>query len=426
MDLRCLAALAAGLLTQPLTTHAEEASADATVSAYFARACADKHEHIAVYTPDTGSLIDITTGSTAGAAAWDRLKFRQLCGRPRLDIYHCHTTDDVLSRFPSGGKNGAPGDFGTAAEMEFACAAMAATSEQPMASLVHGLVTQRGEIVAYGFTHSILERIHDQGAAFGRMLEMGAAREDLKRAEADAETAFDNFNARHFDSFVAFAAKTCPSGDIEHCAGLTVERFASSLPPDDWRFIHVAAAADSPVETVSAPADRDRGLTDTLERIKKEAAAGTSGDRASADQMPALARSLSELDDLVGAQQAKAAVAELTPATLGIFIADGKAIVSVCAESVDGLLPCGASRTRIARLAASCEIKTGILDQDKYPDARYAYPAAKDRSLLLFKTNPRSGMNEHFDLTLPGEPTPQMIVMTLCGALPFGGPSFGQ
>jgi hypothetical protein len=65
-----------------------------------------------------------------------------------------------------------------------------------------------------------------------------------------------------------------------------------------------------------------------------------------------------------------------------------------------------------------------ILDQDKHPQVRYLYPVARDRSLLLFKRNPKSGLNEQFNLTTMGEPTPELIGFVLCGRAPFGLPGF--
>ena len=422
------AAFAAAFLMQPLVANAEDTTADAVARTYFARACADHRERVAVYAPDIASLSDITTGATGSAASWDSFRFERLCAHRELRVYHCHTTEDVLSKFPSGSKDAGPGDFGTAAEMEFTCAKVAAVNGHPVASLVHGLVTQRGEVVNYGFTRPTLDRIHEQGRSFGRMLKDAAAKEDLARVEAEAQASFNRFNAEEFDSFIAFAIEVCPNGDIEHCSGLTVERFASALPRDDWRFIRVADAIPaSPAGTESA--DRDQRISEILDRIKAQTVAAGSSGPASADRWPSLARSLSELDGVLGVASARAQgkFAELTPETLGAFIADGRAMVSICAESADGLLPCERSKARMNRLAAACDrVKIGVLDQDKYPQARYIFPVARDRSLLLFKTNPQSGLNEHFEMAIGGEPTPQMIGMVLCDRSPLGLPSFGQ
>ena len=395
MYIYAVAALAAALLLQPPIANAREADADAAARSYFAHACADKRERVAVYAPDAAALTDITTAAAGGSAAWDRFRFERLCARPKLYIYHCHTTDDVLTPFPSGSKGGAPGDFGTAAEMEFTCAKMAALNDHPVASLVHGLVTPRGAIVKYGFTAPTLDKIRAQGREFARLLREARPRPELEQAQAEAQAAFDRFNALHYDSFIAFAVKTCPTGDIEHCRGLTIERFAGTLSGDDWRFIRVGAD----------PAPR--------------------GGPDAAGQGPSLVRSLSDLDDSIREARVPHGITELTPDTLGAFVADGKAMVSICAKEGDGLLPCRQAKARIDRLAAACDrVKTGILDQDKYPRARYVYPAAKDRSLLLFAANPRSGLNERFDLSISGEPTAQLIGMVLCGNLPFAMPSF--
>src|SRR5690349_14693040 len=104
MYIRRIAAFAALLLTQPFAANAEETDADAAATSYFERSCADKVERVAVYAPDSKSLSDITIGATGGTASWDRVRFEQLCARPVLYVYHCHTTADVLTRFPSGSK----------------------------------------------------------------------------------------------------------------------------------------------------------------------------------------------------------------------------------------------------------------------------------------------------------------------------------
>lgn len=425
MYIRSIAALAAVLLTQPLVANAQETDADMAARGYFERACADKVERVAVYAPDSNSLSDITTGATGGTVSWDRVRFEQLCARPTLYVYHCHTTADVLTRFPSGSTGGVAGDFGNAAEMEFACAKAAALNDHPLTALVHGLVTPHGEVIKYGFTEPTLDKIHAQGREFGRMLKEALPRQKLERAQAEAQRSFNAFNAAHFDSFIRFAIKACPDGDIEHCDGLTVERFASSLPRDDWRFIRVAA---NPVSAAERQPPADVRLTGTLDGFEKTTPSAAAAGRAPLDPTASLAKSLSGLNNVLRAAQVQGDIAELTPDTLGTFVADGKAIVSICAAGATGLLPCPESKVRVSRLAAACgRVKTGILDQDKYPQARYLYPVARNRSLLLFKTNPRSGLNEQFDLTIPGEPTPQLIGMTLCDRPPMVSiPSFAQ
>jgi len=410
-----VAAFAVALLTQPLASGAQEADADAVARGYFERACADKVERVAVYAPDSNSLSDITTGATSGTVSWDRFRFEQLCARPVLYVYHCHTTADVLTRFPSGSTGGVAGDFGNAAEMEFACAKAAALNDHPLASLVHGLVTPRGEIIKYGFTVPILDAIHQQGREFGRMLKEARPRPDVEHAQAAAQHSFSAFNAAHFDSFIQFAIKACPDGDIEHCDGLTVERFAGTLPRDDWRFIRVAA---NPVSTAVRQPLSDARIAGIIDGFEKGTPAV-----AAAGRVP-----LNPVNNVIHAAQLQGEITELTPDTLGTFVADGRAMVSICATDAEGLLPCSEAKARITRLTAACDrAKTGVLDQDKYPQARYLYPVAKDRSLLLFKTNPQSGLNEQFDLTFKSEPTPQMIGMTLCDRPPMMGiPSFAQ
>lgn len=424
MYIHGVAAVAAALLMLAPVADAQETDADSVARGYFERACADKVERVAVYAPDVDSLSDITTGASSGTVSWDRFRFEQLCARPELYVYHCHTTDDVLTRFPSGSTGSVAGDFGNAAEMEFTCAEAAARNDHALASLVHGLVTPRGEVIKYGFTGPTLDKIHERGREFGRMLKEARPRSDLERAQAEAQHTFSSFNAEHFDSFIQFAIKTCPSGDIEHCKDLTVERFASTLPGDDWRFIRVA----NPVSAAERePAAQDKRISGVLEGFEKQLPSAGLGGRASFNQMSSPMRSSSPLGNVIQAAQVPGSITELTPETLGAFVSDGKVIVSICAKDAEGLLPCQEAKARISRLAASCgRVKTGILDQDKYPPARYIYPAAKNRSLLLFKTNPQSGLNEQFDLTIRGEPTPQMIGMTLCDQLPLNIPSFAQ
>jgi hypothetical protein len=401
MRLLGIAAFAVALLMQPLIASAQERDADAVARDYFAHACADKVERIAVYAPDIDSLRDITTGATSHSVSWDRFKFEELCAHPVLYVYHCHTTQDVLTRFPSGSTGSVPGDFGNAAEMEFACTKAAVLNHHAPPSLVHGLVTPQGEVIHYGFSPSMRAAIREQGRHFGELLKAGAAKDDLARAQTKAQGLFSNLNAKHFDDFIHFAIKTCPNGDIEHCQGLTVENFAAALPPDDWRFIRVSA------EPVAGPVAEtpSRGPLPPAWRMKS-AVVAESGTKAAFTPRSA---------------------AELTPETLGAFVAEGRVMVSICAQHGEGLLPCEASETRMTRLAQSCpRVKIGILDQDKYPQAKYLYPVAKDRSLLLFKTNPQSGVNEQFNLTMSSEPTPQLIAMVLCDQIPFDIPSFAQ
>jgi hypothetical protein len=401
MYIHGLAALAVALLMQPFAATAQEAAADGVARGYFEHACADRVERVAVYAADLKSLSDITTGATSGTVSWDRFRFEQLCAHPVLYVYHCHTTHDVLTRFPSGSTGSVPGDFGTAAEMEFACAKAAVLNHHAPASLVHGLVTPRGEVIHYGFSQSMRAAIREQGRHFGELLKAGASKGDLARAQAEAQHLFSDLNARHFDDFIQFAIKTCPNGDIEHCQGLTVENFAAALPPDDWRFIRVGAGP------VAGP------VAETPSRGRLAPARG----------MKSAAVAESEIETPFAPRSA----AELTPETLGAFVAEGRVMVSICAQHGEGLLPCETSETRMTRLAQSCpHVKIGILDQDKYPQAKYLYPVARDRSLLLFKTNPQSGLNEQFNLTISSEPTPQLIAMVLCDQAPFEMPSFAQ
>lgn len=138
-------------------------------------------------------------------------------------------------------------------------------------------------------------------------------------------------------------------------------------------------------------------------------------------------RFLSAANNVIQGGQAQGEPTELTPERLEAFVSEGKVLVSICARDAEGLLPCEESKARISRLAPSCAgVKTGILDQDKFPQARYIDPVAKDRSLLLFKTNPQSAGNEQFNLTTMGEPTPQLIAMALCDQMPFNIPSFAR
>ncbi len=405
MYIHGLAALAVALLIQPLDATAQEAAADGIARGYFEHACADGVERAAVYAADTKLLSDITTGATSDTVSWDRLRFEQLCAHPVLYVYHCHTTHDVLTRFPSGSTGSVPGDFGTAAEMEFACAKAAVLNHHPPASLVHGLVTPQGEVIHYGFSTSMRAAIREQGRHFGELLKAGASKSDLARAQAEAQHLFSDLNAKHFDDFIRFAIKTCPNGDIEHCQGLTVENFAAGLPPDDWRFIRVSAGPVVGPAAAEPPAPGRLGPARETPPMKS----------------PAVAESEIE------ATFAPRSTAELTPETLGAFVSEGRVMVSICAQHEEGLLPCVASEARMTRLAAACpRVKTAILDQDKYPQAKYLYPVARDRSLLLFKTNPQSGFNEQFNLTISSEPTPQLIAMVLCDQVPFDIPSFAQ
>jgi hypothetical protein len=405
MHLLGIAAFAVALLMQPLIASAQERDADAVARDYFAHACADKVERIAVYAPDIDLLRDITTGATSHSVSWDRFKFEELCAHPVLYVYHCHTTQDVLTRFPSGSTGSVPGDFGNAAEMEFACAKAGVLNHHAPASLVHGLVTPRGEVIHYGFSQPMQTAIREQGRHFGELLKAAASKSDLERAQAAAQHLFNDLNAKHFEDFIHFAVKTCPNGDIEHCQGLTVENFAAALPPDDWRFIRVSAG---PV-------------------VDPAAAETPSRDRVAPARDTPLMKSAAVAESETNAAFAPRGTAELTPETLGAFVSDGRAMVSICGQHDEGLLPCEASKARMARLAEACpRVKRGILDQDRYPQAKYLYPVARDRSLLLFKTNPQSGVNEQFNLTISSEPTPQLIAMVLCDQAPFEMPSFAQ
>jgi hypothetical protein len=98
--------------------------------------------------------------------------------------------------------------------------------------------------------------------------------------------------------------------------------------------------------------------------------------------------------------------------------------VSICAEDASDLRPCAEAKARIWRLAVACpRVLTAILDQDRYPQAKYLYPVAKDRTLLLFKKNPENGLNERFELTTMGEPAPSLISLLFCSSTMFAAPS---
>ena len=389
-------ALAAVLFVQPLLAKADEIDADRSAKTYFAEACADGNERVGVYAPATRSFTDITTSARAGTFAWNHARFEELCALPELYVYHCHTTADVLTRFPSGGEGAFSGDFASAAEMEFSCAKAATLYDQPVASLIYGVVTPQGEITRYGFTAPASERLRAAGRTFGRLLKSGASRGDLERAQAEARNIFGELNGEYFARFIRFALKTCPDGAIERCNDFTIARFAGTWSPDDRMFVRV-------------------------------------GDAAATETKPTAANNYSSFEGLsafagaIRIAQVGGGITELTPETLGSFVAEGKAMVSICADAADGLRPCREATARMIRLTESCpRVRLAVLDQDKHPKARFAYPTAKDRSLLLFKTNPQSGLNEQFDLTIMGEPTPQMIAMVLCDQPPFKLPSFSQ
>lgn len=345
-----VAAFAAALLAQSLVANADEADADTAARIYFARACADKIERAAVYAPDTNSLSDITTGATSRSVSWRRIKFERLCALPELYVYHCHTTDDVLTKFPSGSTGAVPGDFGNAAEMEFTCAEVTALEDRPVAFLNHGLVTPRGEVIKYGFTQPTLDKIHEEGLEFGRILKLARPRRELEAVEAEAQHSFSDFNARHYQSFIQFAITACPNGDIEHCKDFTVEHLANTLSRDDWRFIRVAASPVS--ERDRDPVAQQERIQQILDDLKKRAPAEV------LDQM------LATGGNVIAAAQALGDIAELAPDTLEAFVSEGRVLVSICDKDAEGLLPCEQAKARIGRLAASCPgVKTAILDR---------------------------------------------------------------
>jgi hypothetical protein len=389
-------ALAAVLVVQPLRANANEIDADRSARTYFAEACADGNERVGVYAPATQSFTDITTGARARTFAWNQASFEELCALPQLYVYHCHTTADVLTQFPSGSESALSGDFASAAEMEFSCAKAATLDDHPVASLIYGVVTPRGEITKYGFTAPTADRLRAAGSTFGRLLKSGAPRAELERAQTEAQRIFGELNGEYFARFIRFAVKNCPDGAIERCNDFRIERFADTWSPDDRMFVRVddtPAAEAKPTAANSHP---------SWERLSSVAGA-------------------------IRVAQVGGDITELTPETLGGFVAEGKAMVSICSDAAEGLRPCRDARERMIRLTESCpRVRLAILDQDKHPKARFVYPTAKDRSLLLFKTNPQSGLNEQFDLTIMGEPTGQMIAMVLCGELLFKLPSFSQ
>ena len=387
--MRRFGVLVAAFLAYPLFAHAGQVDGDATAIAYFANACADGSEHVAAYAPATRALVDITTSSTRRSVAWDAAKLEQLCPLPEISVYHCHTTHDILTPFPSGSDNGSPGDIGAAAEMEFACAKAMVLSDRPAATLAHRLVTPRGEITQYGLAPRVREAIRERGRNFGRLLAAGAARADLDDAYAAAERSFAELNTEYFERFIDFAATTCRSADIEHCDSLTVERFAATFSEDDRMFVRTETGADEkPIASAPSPSPAAR-----ITRI-------------------------AQLQD---------GVTELTPEGLGAFVASAGAMVSICAQDASDLRPCGESKSRLLRLAGSCpQLRLAILDQDKYPQAKYLYPVAKDRSLLLFGKDPKSGLNEQLNLSTTGEPTPQLIALVFCSSKLFALPSFTQ
>jgi hypothetical protein len=388
--------LAAVLFAQPLLAKANELDADRSAKTYFAEACADGNERVGVYAPATRFFTDITTSARAGTFAWNHARFEELCALPELYVYHCHTTADVLTRFPSGSGSALSGDFASAAEMEFSCAKAATLYDHPVASLAYGVVTPQGEIIRYGFTAPTSERLRSAGSTFGHLLVSAAPRRDLERAQAEAQSMFGELNGEYFARFIRFAVKTCPDGTIERCNDFTIARFAGTWSPDDRMFVRMGETAAIEMNPTAATSQS------SFETLSASAGA-------------------------IRVAQVGGGIAELTPETLGGFVAEGKAMVSICADAAEGLRPCREATERMVQLTQSCSrVRLAVLDQDKHPKARFVYPTAKDRSLLLFKTNPQSGLNEQFNLTIMGEPTPQMIAMVLCDELPFKVPSFSQ
>ena len=381
--------VAAAFLACPLFALAGQVDGNAAAIDYFAHACADGTEHVAVYAPATHALVDVTASSTHRSVAWDAAKLEQLCPLPQLSVYHCHTTHDVLTRFPSGSDDGSPGDIGAAAEMEFSCAKAVALSGRPAASLTHYLVTPRGEITQYGLGARTRDAIREHGRNFGRLLAADASREDLEDTYAAAEHYFAELNTEYFKRFVDFAATTCRSADIEHCGALTVERFAATFSADDRMFVRAETAADEKLVASAPPPSPAASIT-----------------------------RIAQLQD---------GVTELAPEGLGAFVASGSAMVSICAQDASDLRPCSEAKSRMLRLAGSCpQFRLAILDQDKYPQAKHLYPIAKDRSLLLFGKDPKSGLNEQLELSTTGEPTPQLIALVFCSSKLFALPSFTQ
>jgi hypothetical protein len=385
MHIPRVAAFATLILVAPPFARAQETEGHASAVEYFAHACADGVEHVAVYVPGTLAVTDVTAGSDGGTFLWDRGRLEQLCALPELYIYHCHTSNDVLARFPSGAEAGTSGDFAAAADMEFSCAKAAALYGHRPPSLHHALVTRRSEITNFGFTTPTLRTIREAGADFGRMLGEGLPRARIERAQAEAQHLFSELNADYFARFIRFAVSACPDGAIDRCDGFSVERFAATWSLEDRLFL---SAERKPASTVA--------------------------DRLSSPRF-------SPVD---GDSQLTSGITELAPETLDGFVSDGKSIVSICSDTAQELRPCREAKERMIRLAGDCpRARMAFLDQDKYPRARYIYPIAKDRTLLLFRTNPLSGLNERFDLTTMGEPTPQLIGMVLCGKPPFEIPA---
>jgi hypothetical protein len=386
---RRLGVLVAALLAFPFFTLAGQGDGDDAAIDYFAHACADGLEHVAVYAPATQALVDITTSSTGRRVAWDAAKLEQLCPLPQISVYHCHTTHDVLTPFPSGSADRSPGDIGAAAAIEFACAKTNAPSGRQAPMLVHRLVTPRGEITEYGFSAPVLDSIRAKGRNFAHLLATDEPRAGLEDADAAAQASFRELNAEYFKRFVDFAAATCRSADIEHCGALTVERFAATFSEDDRMFVRT---------------ERGEGAD-----AKPLASAPLSSPVAGIAQI---------------ARPQDGGVTELTPDSLGAFVASGGAMVSICAEDASDLRPCAEAKARIWRLAVACpRVLTAILDQDRYPQAKYLYPVAKDRTLLLFKKNPENGLNERFELTTMGEPAPSLISLLFCSSTMFAAPS---
>ena len=387
--MRRLGVLVAAFLACPLFALADQGDGNTAAIDYFAHACADGTEHVAVHAPATQALVDVTTSSTHRSVAWDAAKLEQLCPLPQISVYHCHTTHDVLTRFPSGSDDGSPGDFGAAAEMEFTCAKAVALSGRSAASLTHYLVTPQGKITQYGLGTRTREAIREQGRNFGRLLAVDAPRDDLADAYAAAEHSFAELNKEYFTRLIDFAVTSCRSADIEHCGALTVDRFAATFSENDRMFVSTETAADEkPIASAPPPSP----------------AAGI--------------KRIAQLQD---------DVTELTPEGLGAFVASGSAMVSICAQDASDLRPCSEAKSRMLRLAGSCpQLRLAILDQDKYPQAKYLYPVAKDRSLLLFGKDPKSGLNEQLNLSTTGEPTPQLIALVFCGSKLFALPSFTQ
>lgn len=382
------------LLAAQAATSSPEASAKADELArkYFTLTCADGNEREGVVTVHDGVLYDVTLSGDPHSVTTDDDAMKQLCDRGALVVYHCHTTNDALSLFPSLDFDAGGSDFGSAAYLEYLCNAEAEKQGFAPPHIEYRLVHTGGSgtVVGYGVRGAVLEKARELGRESGHVSKTLSSRSSLYlslsellkmpqvvRAQRDALIKlYEEINGTYDDLVLPYLEKRCPHArtteDLNACTALSIEAFAATLDPcGDYYIVPPGGAEPKPCTPI------------TGERIVLE---------------PRTPRYPN--------------FTELTPDTYDSFTRSGKVMVGFCSESGGtGARRCASLLRELAEQAADCRsLKQGYVDLDRYSKLweKYTIEWPPPEAILL-----EDGRRYMLNLRRPL--TPKMFGLIVCG-----------